>query len=565
MVKIKMTHNGLRLIVAILAGMSLMCFVHSALAAGNPVRIVSPPDGIWVDSEKLFMAGTVSDPAIKEVTVNGKKVAVQEGGVFGEMLSLDKGMNKIKVAAGAVSSETRIFFTDDRKKKAPPKELKRFYAHKKPAELNCKECHRLRKGKYDFKRIIPSPANCTTKCHKDKGKAKHVHGPVGAGICISCHSPHGTYEASFVPRAGAELCTICHQARKEEFEQKVVHSPVEEGCVECHNPHESPNRYQLKGAGGPVSTLCFTCHEDAIFMKDNKHGPVEEGDCIACHRPHSSPNSALLIAPPDNGELCFECHEDRKEEFTMEYIHAPAAENCAGCHDPHSSKAEYMLKESGGKLCAMCHEDASPEIYESINTAKVKHPPVSDGQCVKCHRPHSSNYASILKDSLEKLCVSCHVDLGDIISESKNRHGPVQTGDCSACHNVHGSQYTKLLARFYPTNFYSEYGPQKYDLCFGCHNKDIAKTKKTETLTSFRDGSYNLHFFHVNSQKGRTCTACHDAHASNQAKHIRYEVPFGAWSYPINMTKQDTGGGCVVGCHAPKDYDRKNPKVTPSR
>jgi predicted CXXCH cytochrome family protein len=166
---------------------------------------------------------------------------------------------------------------------------------------------------------------------------------------------------------------------------------------------------------------------------------------------------------------------------------------------------------------------------------------------------------------MESLCLSCHVDLGDIIAESKNRHGPVQTGDCVACHNVHGSEYAKLLARFYPLNFYSEYDVKKYDLCFGCHNKDIAKTKNTDALTSFRDGSYNLHFFHVNMEKGRTCTACHDAHASNQAKHIRYEVPFGAWSYPINITKTATGGSCVVGCHAPKKYDRKKPVITSRR
>jgi predicted CXXCH cytochrome family protein len=80
-------------------------------------------------------------------------------------------------------------------------------------------------------------------------------------------------------------------------------------------------------------------------------------------------------------------------------------------------------------------------------------------------------------------------------------------------------------------------------------------------LTSFRDGSYNLHFFHVNNEKGRTCTACHDPHASDQAKHIRYEVPFGAWSYPINFTKTPTGGRCVVGCHAPKKFDRQNPQL----
>ncbi|MBU0481027.1 MAG: hypothetical protein KKG47_07995 [Proteobacteria bacterium] len=567
-----MTYLGRRRALALVAAALAMVLVlfqsEEALAAGFSVR--SPQNGVWVSESKLYLAGagaTSKTVAVSGVDTGAAKgqVPVQEGGAFGDFITLNKGMNTIKLVAGNDKAELKVFYTPDRKKQAPPADFKRLYLHQKPGALNCQECHRLRKGVYDYKKIVPARSDCTTKCHSDKGKAKHVHGPVGAGVCISCHSPHGSLEPGFVQRKGQELCTVCHQARKEEFEQKVIHSPVEEGCVECHNPHESEMRYQLNAKGESVSALCFKCHEQGIFMKENQHGPVQEGDCIACHRPHSSPNKSLLIAPPDGGQLCFECHEDRKAEFVMEFIHAPVQENCAECHDPHSAKAKYMLKRPGGELCKMCHVEATPEIYQAITTAKVKHPPVDEGDCVACHRVHSSNYASILKDSLEKLCLSCHDTLGDIIAESKNRHGPVKTGDCTACHNVHGSQFTKLLARYYPTNFYSEYGPQKYDLCFGCHNKDIAKTKNTDSLTNFRDGTYNLHFFHVNSEKGRTCTACHDAHASNQPKHIRYEVPFGAWSYPINMTKNESGGGCVVGCHAPKDYDRKKAKNKPSR
>ena len=56
------------------------------------------------------------------------------------------------------------------------------------------------------------------------------------------------------------------------------------------------------------------------------------------------------------------------------------------------------------------------------------------------------------------------------------------------------------------------------------------------------------------------CKACHEVHAGSQLKHIRNEVPFGdMWSYPISFTKTDTGGGCVVGCHKPLDYDRDTP------
>lgn len=535
--------------------------VSSAPAAEKLIRVVSPPSQVWVDQDNIFLAGTVGNgPKVVKISGSGE-AKVQEGGVFGARISLARGLNKIKISADSDSQQLDVFYVKDGKKDKAPQGFKRFYVHQDQAVLNCTECHRLKKGKFDFKRLIPSRANCTTACHQNRGKAEHVHGPVGAGICISCHTPHGSFNPGFVPKVGAELCLDCHQGRREEFTKNVVHSPVEEGCGECHNPHESPNRYQLEYEGDSLSALCFNCHEQDGFMQATQHSPVAEGDCIACHRPHSADNESLLIAPVAGGALCFECHDDRKNDFEMEYVHAPVEESCTECHDPHSAKAEYMLKAEGGDLCATCHRDATPEIYEAIDNAKTKHAPVDEGHCVKCHRPHSSQYPSLLAGATESLCLSCHTDLAEVIAESKNRHGPVKTGDCTACHNVHGSQYDRLLARYYPVDFYSAYDNNKYDLCFGCHNRDIARTKKTTTLTGFRDGDYNLHFFHVNNEKGRVCTACHDAHASNQAKHIRYEVPFGAWSYPVSLTKTVTGGRCVVGCHAPKEYDRKLPKI----
>lgn len=302
-----------------------------------------------------------------------------------------------------------------------------------------------------------------------------------------------------------------------------------------------------------------------MFEKRHRHGPVAARDCIACHRPHSSANPNLLIAPPAKGEIYFQCHQDRKDEFAMEFVHAATIDDCNKCHDPHSSGARFQLLQPGGDLCRMCHESLSLEVYEDIKTANYKHKPVDEGRCTDCHRPHSSNYPPLLKDSIERLCLSCHTELGDEIAASTFRHGPVETGDCTDCHKAHGSLFSRLLVRFFPPNFYSEYSPKYYTLCFGCHSKDVAEEKFTSSLTNFRDGEYNLHFFHVNMKKGRTCVACHDAHASNQAKHIRYEVPFGAWSYPISFTKSDVGGTCVVGCHSPKTYDREDPKVTHTR
>ncbi len=551
------------------------CFAQDTAKKQKGIRIVSPPSQVWVTEKQVFLAGIIADKTVSTIHLTGVKSDSKKGMLavdkttFGTLLTLKKGMNTVTLKAGDLKTSLDIFYSPSEGKKKgeiPPKDFTQFFVHKNQSALNCKECHRVKRGKYNFKRVLPVQANCTTGgCHTDMGKQAHVHGPVGAGVCISCHNPHGSNQEKQMQRSGGELCLVCHQAKKEEFSQDVVHAPVEEGCVDCHDPHESAMRFQLKGDGGAVSSLCFQCHESEMFTKEHRHGPVGSGDCIACHQPHASKNPSLLIAPQEKSELCFRCHQDRKEDFSMKHVHPPVVEDCGQCHDPHSSPARFQLHQAGAELCVTCHEDLSPDVYSDMNQAKYKHLPVDEGRCTACHRPHSSEYQPLLAGSLEKLCFTCHDELSDEVQSSHFKHGPVQTGDCTACHKPHGSGHSMLLVRDFPADFYNSYEPGDYDLCFGCHNKDIAKNKFTDTLTNFRDGNYNLHFFHVNMKKGRTCTACHAPHASDQPKHVRYEVPFGAWSYPIDITKTETGGTCVVGCHAPKTYDRKKPQVKPSR
>jgi len=548
---------------------TLTIFVPQIAYSSN-IQIITPIDKTWVTEKTLFLAGK-TDKSIQQVAIFGVKTTTEKipakDGAFGAMINLQNGLNTIIVDDGKTKTTSRIFYAPTNKKQNNiPKDFKRFYVHKNPTPLDCKECHRLKRGTYNFKRIIPARANCTSgKCHSDKGKAPHVHGPVGAGICISCHSPHGSLKPMQIERSGQELCLVCHQQKEEELKMPVIHAPVKEGCTECHDPHQSKMRFQLRGDGKAVSSLCFNCHEKTIFTKKHRHGPVGVGDCIACHKPHAGPNKKLLIAPTAKGELCFKCHKDRQNGFNQKYVHQPVADDCGNCHDPHSSEFRFQLIKDQTELCKGCHGKNNSGVYKDIANAKTKHPPVDQGRCTDCHNVHSASYKPLLKNSTEKLCFSCHVDLGDEVAESKYRHGPTKTGDCTSCHKVHGSDFAKLLVRYFPGNFYSEYKPGQYNLCFGCHNKDIAKKKFTNTLTNFRDGEYNLHYFHVNMKKGRTCIACHNPHASNQNKHIRFEVPFGNWSYPINFTKRATGGTCIVGCHAPKTYDRKDPKITPSR
>ncbi len=561
-----------RLSISLLFFLIVISFFYSdahCSRGGDFIKIISPKNNVWVTEPQIFLAGAVADRSIKKVTVRGLRAVPKmrevpvDGKGFGVMVSLRAGLNTIEVKAGGKKVSLKVFYAPRANKLTPPKGFKRMYLHHNPAPLKCRECHRKRRGVYNFKRIIPARSDCTTsKCHGNSmSKEAHVHGPAGAGACISCHSPHGSLLPKELERKGNDLCLACHQAKKEWLKEANVHPPVKENCLSCHDPHQSPARFQLTMKGKVVSELCFNCHEKTIFTKAHQHGPVGAGDCIACHRPHASKYKNLLIAPLDNGKVCFQCHSDRRASFNRKFVHKPVAQNCGLCHDPHSTDYRYQLRKPVSILCRSCHERLNPEVFRDIDDANYKHPPVSKGKCTECHDAHSSNIKSMLDKKMPNLCFKCHEELGYDIQDSKYLHGPVRTGDCSACHRVHGSKYTRLLVRYFPKQFYTPYAESKYDLCFGCHNKSIAKKKFTKELTNFRDGSYNLHFFHVNRKKGRSCIACHDPHASNQAKHIRYEVPFGSWSYPIIFTKMPTGGSCVVGCHAPKQYDRVHPKL----
>ncbi len=101
---------------------------------------------------------------------------------------------------------------------------------------------------------------------------------------------------------------------------------------------------------------------------------------------------------------------------------------------------------------------------------------------------------------------------------------------------------------------------ESYDLCFTCHDKQLALLKETPGLTAFRNGTSNLHFVHVNKpDRGRSCRACHSIHSSPNELHVRDSVPFGSWQLPINVRKTDTGGGCSPGCHKAYSYDRDKP------
>jgi predicted CXXCH cytochrome family protein len=184
---------------------------------------------------------------------------------------------------------------------------------------------------------------------------------------------------------------------------------------------------------------------------------------------------------------------------------------------------------------------------------------------------------------MDQTCLTCHdkdvkSDDGHVVkgmkatlTQSAFLHGPIRAGSCSNCHDPHGAKHDSLLTKSFPTNFYTPFKLEKYELCFSCHEQQLVLQKETASLTNFRDGTRNLHFLHVNNdEKGRTCKTCHSLHGSNLPNHMATDVPFegSKWAMPINYEKNDAGGSCSPGCHKPKTYVRgatTQPATQPAR
>ena len=187
---------------------------------------------------------------------------------------------------------------------------------------------------------------------------------------------------------------------------------------------------------------------------------------------------------------------------------------------------------------------------------------------MNCHNPHGSDVPNILADGEMNLCLGCHdkpmetphgaiIDMKSWIENNPERHGPIRDDNCSGCHQPHGSQNFRILRHEFPAEFYRPFSLESYELCFECHEQSLVLHERTTTLTGFRNGDQNLHYTHVNREKGRTCRACHEVHAGTKPKRIKDLVPFGNWAFPVNFEMTEHGGKCWPGCHVARDYDRR--------
>ncbi len=310
-------------------------------------------------------------------------------------------------------------------------------------------------------------------------------------------------------------CIGCHNKTNA---KPFIHEPSNESCKNCHqstgkkHPLEDVEGFKLSAE---VPALCYNCH-DPINTKKHLHPPIKKGDCLSCHEVHSSSQKKLVFAPMP--ELCFFCHSDYEKRLdTAKVMHqvVKSGSSCLNCHSPHQSDQPKLLLAKQNDLCLKCHDK------------------------------------TIIKDQRKIANVKAELE------KNKFQHSAIAANGCVGCHDPHAADQNNLLKGIFSgATYISGKSKDNIGLCFQCHEPALLEKEKVQSATSFRDGDKNLHFKHVNKNKGRNCVTCHGVHAAPNEFLLKSSIQFGQWEMPLNFTKTASGGKCITACHAPKTYSR---------
>lgn len=204
----------------------------------------------------------------------------------------------------------------------------------------------------------------------------------------------------------------------------------------------------IAGAEFVGSEECATCHEDTVadFKRADharlqaKGSNVGNIGCESCHGPGSLHVEAgggpgTIINPDQNPDGCYQCHLDKKAQFSMPFAH-PVEQGkmtCSDCHDPHGASGTKLARTND--TCVECHtQQQGPFVFP--------HEATREG-CTTCHNPHGSVNPRMLNERNATLCLKCHFqETGTLNIGGRNHSGFLPRGTCwsAGCHEaVHGS------------------------------------------------------------------------------------------------------------------------------
>jgi DmsE family decaheme c-type cytochrome len=240
--------------------------------------------------------------------------------------------------------------------------------------------------------VLKGNAQCT-HCHDDAD----IHLPMGphaTASCTTCHVAGAAHLENRKKAAGkpdAEACLTCHKGDANRMNWTFAdHHKAGLECSACHGVHapkDIKRRDLALGRADKSTALCATCHQDVLARFNMRsHHPVKEGglSCISCHDQHGGKQTSLTSKTAE----CTQCHQAVRGPHVFD--HAPAAEDCANCHNPHGSPNRKMLKLAEPMLCLQCHSVAGNRHGQPVGTA------------------NASGNGLIISSTVLRNCSSCH-------------------------------------------------------------------------------------------------------------------------------------------------------------
>lgn len=299
-----------------------------------------------------------------------------------------------------------------------------------------------------------------------------------------------------------------------------VHGPVaKRACSACHSPDVGEHHYPILRDKTATCTFCHAVAGKAA----HQHKALQEG-CLTCHNPHVS-YAKFLLRKGSVDAQCGSCHKIPWKRHTHSIL---AMGSCTVCHESHESNYRSLLRGSDGpNQCLSCHQD----LRRAIATAADVHKPVRD-QCTGCHEPHASEYQAQLREPMYRSCLGCHKKVKDHVEHVAYPHGAIIAGEgCANCHAPHASAEPHLMnARMDRT-------------CMQCHDRPVVANdgRKVPSMARVLNESKYLH----GPVKSGNCSACHDAHGSNNPRLLTqtfsssFYAPFDLRNFAL-----------CFGCHA---------------
>lgn len=344
-----------------------------------------------------------------------------------------------------------------------------------------------------FAMLLLAVVSLSAGCGREESKSVDTAaGPAAAVAVVPATRPTAP-----LPATASCVTAACHATYAT---AQYIHGPTAgKACDACHAADTGGHVYPLKRPGNATCTFCHS----VTGQHDRQHKVIQQQGCIVCHDPHVS-KTKFLIKADSTQQLCGKCHDVPLKK----YAHEPfAAGQCTLCHDPHESDFKALLRAGNGSdHCLMCHTDMKKRMAE----AKQVHDPVKK-DCLECHSPHATDFPRELKASTEETCLKCHDKVKDQLARAKVKHSAVHDGaSCANCHDPHLSDNDHLLKG------------RMDKACAVCHAKPI-KTSDGRTIVAVDPQTLgkNLH----GPIRAGDCSACHEAHGSENASLLRKPFP----------------------------------------